>query len=266
MSIDPSAERSKVCQDNFSYFYSEVLRLLSPDESVLPFDSEPCEKRNGAAGFFDNGTLCNLSDFRKQKLENLLRQAFRACEPDFEETLEPVITMCQLKAVIKSKQAGSDDGASQPVFDSSCSFSKRKRNHQPQSGVDEENEEEEDDMQVLLESDPTLVEEMIKKHCDEHYASLFHMEKQLEGLINAVVSGSRPMIPVEMHKLCNMIKDLPQENLDRVSEIVHQGKPDEELPDETVVHLEKEDHMKLWRLYYFVEAVKKDRKDASGQW
>ncbi|XP_043807473.1 uncharacterized protein LOC110602118 isoform X7 [Manihot esculenta] len=51
--------------------------------------------------------------------------------------------------------------------------------------------EDEDDLQFLLENDSSLVEASIKKYSDQLSAKLDHMEKQIEELLDVVVSTCR---------------------------------------------------------------------------
>ncbi|KAK9221533.1 hypothetical protein WN944_009960 [Citrus x changshan-huyou] len=118
-----------------------------------------------------------------------------------------------------------------------------------------------DDLQFLLESDSSEVEETVKKYSDELFATLGHMEQKLEELLNTVVSRCRPMTRPEKQELRKLIQKLPQNNLARVVEIVQHSKLADSRPsDEYFVDLEKEDNVTLWRLFYYVKAVEKARE------
>ncbi|ESR59906.1 hypothetical protein CICLE_v10015858mg [Citrus x clementina] len=128
-------------------------------------------------------------------------------------------------------------------------------------GADKENGEVDDDLQFLLESDSSEVEETVKKYSDELFATLGHMEQKLEELLNTVVSRCRPMTRPEKQELRKLIQKLPQNNLARVVEIVQHSKLADSRPsDEYFVDLEKEDNVTLWRLFYYVKAVEKARE------
>ncbi|GAY61287.1 hypothetical protein CUMW_208780, partial [Citrus unshiu] len=108
-------------------------------------------------------------------------------------------------------------------------------------GADKENGEVDDDLQFLLESDSSEVEETVKKYSDELFATLGHMEQKLEELLNTVVSRCRPMTRPEKQELRKLIQKLPQNNLARVVEIVQHSKLADSRPsDEYFVDLEKE--------------------------
>ncbi|KAH9742609.1 NET domain-containing protein [Citrus sinensis] len=150
-----------------------------------------------------------------------------------------------------------------------------------------------DDLQFLLESDSSEVEETVKKYSDELFATVIsrtfrfyvlkafhpfidivcglvsgwspeltgHMEQKLEELLNTVVSRCRPMTRPEKQELRKLIQKLPQNNLARVVEIVQHSKLADSRPsDEYFVDLEKEDNVTLWRLFYYVKAVEKARE------
>ncbi|KAF8399813.1 hypothetical protein HHK36_015684 [Tetracentron sinense] len=121
-----------------------------------------------------------------------------------------------------------------------------------------------DDLQFLLENGGSQVEETLKKYSDELSATLGHMEQQLEELLDIVMSKCRPMTLVEKQELRKLIQKLPQKNLDRVVEIIQHSRLPETCPcDEIHIDLEKEDSLTLWRLYYYVEAVKNAKKLSS---
>ncbi|XP_065878097.1 uncharacterized protein [Euphorbia lathyris] len=126
---------------------------------------------------------------------------------------------------------------------------------------DKGNGESDDDLQFLLVNDSSLVEEAVKKYSDQLFTTLGHMEKQLEELLDAVVSTCRPMSSNEKQHLKKLIQKLPPKNLNRVVEIVQRNKLAEaQCSDEIFVDLERQDHVTLWRLYYYTEAVEKARK------
>lgn len=128
-------------------------------------------------------------------------------------------------------------------------------------GADKENGQVDDDLQFLLESDSSEVLETVKKYSDELSATLGHMERKLEELLNTVVSRCRRMTRAEKQELRKLIQKLPQNNLARVVEIVQHSKVADSRPsDEYFVDLEKEDNVTLWRLFYYVKAVEKARE------
>ncbi|KAH9791081.1 NET domain-containing protein [Citrus sinensis] len=142
-------------------------------------------------------------------------------------------------------------------------------------GADKENGEVDDDLQFLLESDSSEVEETVKKYSDELFATVisrtfrFYVRKAFRPFIDIVcglVAGwspelYRPMTRPEKQELRKLIQKLPQNNLARVVEIVQHSKLADSRPsDEYFVDLEKEDNVTLWRLFYYVKAVEKARE------
>lgn len=128
-------------------------------------------------------------------------------------------------------------------------------------GADDEYREVDDDMQFLLENDAPKVEAVVKKHSDEVFTMLGHMEQQLEELLDTVLSNCRLMTLSEKQQLRKLIQKLPPRNLDRVVEIIQCSKPSGKYSaDEIHVDLEKQDNVTLWRLYYYVKAVDNARE------
>ncbi|KAL0741722.1 hypothetical protein Bca4012_083235 [Brassica carinata] len=127
------------------------------------------------------------------------------------------------------------------------------------------NEEVKDDIQLLMKSDPGLFKEIVKKHTDDVLASLNDMQHQAEKLLDNVATSCRPMSRDEKRDLQKSIKELPGGNLKRVAEIIkdHYVASGKEFSDEVTVNLEEEDDVMLWRLHFYVAAVKSARKLAS---
>ncbi|KAF8028949.1 hypothetical protein BT93_E1580 [Corymbia citriodora subsp. variegata] len=123
-----------------------------------------------------------------------------------------------------------------------------------------------DDLQFLMGSDRSRVDQLLKKYSDEHSSKLDHMGKLLEELLDTVMSKCRSMTRREKIQLQKLIQNLPQDNLQRVVEILrHSNSSKTDLSDDITVDLEKEDNRTLWRLYYYVQAVEKARKLAAIQ-
>ncbi|XP_030530850.2 uncharacterized protein LOC115741212 isoform X2 [Rhodamnia argentea] len=122
------------------------------------------------------------------------------------------------------------------------------------------------DLQFLLASDQLRVDQMLKKYSDEHSSKLEYMGKQLEELLDTVASKCRSMTRKEKIQLQKLIRNLPQDNLERVVGIL--GRNDSSktnLRDAVSVDLEKEDNGTLWRLYFYIRAEEKARKLAAIQ-
>ncbi|THG23381.1 hypothetical protein TEA_006473 [Camellia sinensis var. sinensis] len=122
-------------------------------------------------------------------------------------------------------------------------------------GADDEYREVDDDMQFLLENDAPKVEAVVKKHSDEVFTMLGHMEQQLEELLDTVLSNCRLMTLSEKQQLRKLIQKLPPRNLDRVVEIIQCNKPFGKYSADEI-----HDNVTLWRLYYYVKAVDNARE------
>ncbi|KAI8533556.1 hypothetical protein RHMOL_Rhmol10G0020000 [Rhododendron molle] len=97
-----------------------------------------------------------------------------------------------------------------------------------------------EDLQFLLENS-TKVEESMKKHSDEQSETLGHMERQLEEILDRILSTCRLMTLSEKQQLQKLIQKLPPRNLDRVVEIIQRNKPSGKYSSGTIhVDLEKE--------------------------
>ncbi|MFS8032200.1 putative NET domain-containing protein [Helianthus anomalus] len=126
---------------------------------------------------------------------------------------------------------------------------------------DNENGEVDDTLQVLLENRGPKLVEKLENHSAEISAMLERMKEKLEELVDIVVSSCRAMSLVEKHQLSKMVQNLDPENLDRIVEIIQQGKPPEKQSrDDIIVDLQNEDHSTLWRIYFHVKAAENARK------
>ncbi|GAV88090.1 hypothetical protein CFOL_v3_31514, partial [Cephalotus follicularis] len=264
-----SEDNNKVGPDFFGYYRHEIVELLSQDEDLLTSTSDASGLSicNGAGSLFNCSLGAGLSDFKKERLKTLLRQAVIALTPEVAEMLNPVVSMINLRSQLRRKGTGSDCDAGQvpqkkfKVSSSSSSISipvnASPVNCKSIRGAD-------DDLQFLLDNDRLQVEETIKKYSNQLSGTLSHMEQQLEEILDVVVSKWRPMSRCEKQQLQKLIQDLPPKNLDRVLQIVGRSKRAEtQSSDQFFVDLDKEDNLTLWRLYYYVKAVEKARKLSS---
>ncbi|CAK7328180.1 unnamed protein product [Dovyalis caffra] len=335
--LEASAHINKSGPDYFSYYTCQVKELLSQDDDSLPFSMDVTGNtlgesegknviENGSNGLiFSNSVGAGLSDYKKERLNALLRQAVAALAPAVDqmidkacdkEMIDSVIKMDRIKSEVRCKRLASEnivaeggaeqnpskklkisssfsstsnpanaspassgsfrEGSASKCMDSGClnvalpreGISNVVLNHcahcsiagTPAQKTGPEGKGD-DDMQFLLQTDSSMVEKAIKKYSDELITTLAHMEKQLEELLDAVVSTCRPMKTIEKQELQELIKKLPPKNLNRVAEIVQRGKPlGMQSSDEVLVDLEQQDNVTLQRLYYYVEAVEKTRE------
>eukprot|EP00257_Ricinus_communis_P020331 XP_015579536.1 uncharacterized protein LOC8260352 isoform X3 [Ricinus communis] len=258
-----SADLNKAGPDYFSFYTGEVKSLLSQDEDFLPFAAELSGNKCGegevrgnvivepSSGSFLSSVGAGLSDHKKERLKSLLLQALAVLTPEADESQ----VRSRKMGATSECEIGQNKKRSKMSSSSSTSFSK------PASPVSSEScREVDDDLHFLLQSDASLVEETIRKYSDQLFATLSCMEKQLEELLDNVVSTCRPMTLIEKKHLQKLIQKLPPKNLNRVVEIVQHSKPEAQSCEEIFIDLELEDNIMLWRLYYYIEAVEKAKK------
>ncbi|KAF7117042.1 hypothetical protein RHSIM_RhsimUnG0005800 [Rhododendron simsii] len=263
-----SAELDLVGPDYFSFYTQEVAELLSHDEDFLPLPSETAEFGERTSDMVGDkaivlGTLfsspigARLSEYKKERLKALLRQSAVTLSQEVDEGaiyllyqgatlwlhmvgVDNSLTLCP---------ASGDDAKQHPhkkiKLSSSTSFAS---NGSPVSA--EVNE----DLQFLLENS-AKVDESMKKHSDELSETLGHMERQLEEILDRILSTCRLMTLSEKQQLQKLIQKLPPRNLDRVVEIIQRNKPSGKYSS-GMIH----DNLTLWRLYCCVEAVENARK------
>ncbi|XP_043807469.1 uncharacterized protein LOC110602118 isoform X3 [Manihot esculenta] len=258
-----------------------------------------------SGSLFDNCVGVSLSECKKERLNALLRQTLATLAPEVDEMLDPVVALRRLQSQVRKRKliSGHKDVTSEGEKELENANKRSKKSSSSSTSITRaaspfqcnarettcKNEsefhlasntsadkrdgegEDEDDLQFLLENDSSLVEASIKKYSDQLSAKvdacfqLDHMEKQIEELLDVVVSTCRPMSVAEKKQLQILIQKLPPKNLNRVAEIVQREKPSEtQNYDEIFVDLEKKDKETLWRLYYYVEAVEKARKLSSS--
>ncbi|KAL3624290.1 hypothetical protein CASFOL_033106 [Castilleja foliolosa] len=236
-----STLNNKVGPDLFGFYTSEVAELLSKDfqlESGLPKNTATKENNGikSSTPLFSNGIGALVSsEFKKERLKSLLRQSVFTLTKEVDEMIDPVLSICQIRSRLKCK------GRLLRLDASSC---KADKPHQPLKKLKrgcsnhltngpiknsdaqdvEESVEIDDDMRLLLESDTTMVEELMKNYSNEFAAKLNHMEQKLEELLNISMTSCRQMTLVEKQHLRKLIQNLSPNNLDRVTEIIGQDK------------------------------------------
>ncbi|KDP36255.1 hypothetical protein JCGZ_09820 [Jatropha curcas] len=253
-----------------------------------------------SSSFFHNSVGAGLSDYKKERLNSSLRQTLAVLAPQVDEMLEPVVAMRKLQTEVRSRKLFSGHKGTEsegkmrqknpdkrikmsssssttiatptsPISSGTCKefqCNANKNENESHFGSNTSSgkgdREGDGDLQFLLENDSSLVEETIKKYSDQLLTTLGHMEKQLEEILDTVVSTCRPMTLTEKQQLRKLIQKLPPKNYNRVVEIVQRSKPvDTHQSDEIFIDLEQQENATLWRLYYYVEAVDKARKLSS---
>ncbi|KAF8088128.1 hypothetical protein N665_0552s0016 [Sinapis alba] len=220
----PSMDSSTTGPNFLGCYIDQVAELLSQEERIpLHEDNKPSTEIIGA----------DISSLKREKLNALLRQCVRDLIPGVDEMQSRARSMHLMS---------------------------RLSNKKPPIPVT--NEEVEKDIQLLLKSDSGLLKEIVKKHTDDVLTSLNNMQQQAEKLLDNVATSCRPMSRDEKRDLQKSIKELPGGNLKRVAEIIkdHYVAAGKEFSDEVTVNLEEEDNVMLWRLHFYVAAVKSARK------
>ncbi|XP_002868645.2 uncharacterized protein LOC9304717 isoform X2 [Arabidopsis lyrata subsp. lyrata] len=240
--MTPSLESSKTGPDVFGYYRTQVEELLSQKEKI------PHHKHVDTKKSSTEIIGAELSDLKKEKLNALLRQCVLDSTPEVDE-MQSRVDSLHLMSQLSNKKPSTLPTDAESVIPEDPSF-----------------KEVEDDIQLLMKSDPGLVKEIVGKHSSDLLARLNDVQQQLEKLLDNVVTTCRPMSRGEKRDLQRTIKELPGENLERVAGIIknHYVALGKEMPDDVfVINMEEEDNILLWRLHYFVAAVKSARKLAS---
>lgn len=108
-----SAENDRVGPDYFGYYKQEVIELLSHDEDFLPFDTETSElcgreyaraegndaveHNNDSDSLFGNALTDKLSEFKRERLKRLLRQAVIILSSEVDEVILFPFLCCTLE-------------------------------------------------------------------------------------------------------------------------------------------------------------------------
>ncbi|CAK9317833.1 unnamed protein product [Citrullus colocynthis] len=268
--LSDTADQDKLGPDTFSYFKQEVIDLLSQEDN-LP--SPPHNSRiSGVSSPFGDCLGPKLSHFKKEKLKTLLRQSVAILSKEVNEMFPPALSTQSLKSYLRSKKKleNVEKIAMNDVEQAPCkklkslSFSTSPSAHEDCVNLGSSIVID-DELQFFLENNSEQIENIVTELSNDLSGTLGHMEQQLEEVLDSVLSNCRPLTFKEKEQLQKLVEELPSENLGRVAEIVIQHRTDEtDLVDEIHIDLDKENNTTLWRLYYYVEAVEKAKKLASG--
>ncbi|WOG83936.1 hypothetical protein DCAR_0103115 [Daucus carota subsp. sativus] len=318
-----SAEQDKTGPDYFGYYTREVGYLLSQAEGYFPCPSQTFDlaKRNhglisgtdtskyintgkeesssGNGALFCNALGAGISDFKKERLNALLRQSVPLLTEEVKEMEDPVIALHRIqrykeKLSTSPAENGDDNGENPCKKPKLCSSSSSIRSTSPTSSSHNVESAyflprhphngsyftiipaktnvilnfkidigclENDDLQLLLRTESVKVEETMKEMSDELSEMLECKKKKLEQLLDIVMSHFRPMTLVEKQQLRKLIWKLPPNNLNRVVELIQRSQPSiNNSSDEVFVDIENLDNKTLWRLYYYVHTFENARK------
>ncbi|CAF1920340.1 unnamed protein product [Brassica napus] len=227
----PSSETQRVKPaDSFGDYRSQVSRLLSQQEKISLRDQEATMSHSNTA------IGAGMSHLKREDLNVLLRQCVRDLTPEVNEMHMRVCSMKLFsdKATKCSVPADSEEGT-------------------------------EDDVKNLL-SNPDIVKKLTSQYSNVLLHELDDMQQQLENILDDVVATCRPMSRGEKLDLRKAIMELPGGNRDRIAGIVqeHCKTSGKDFSDEVIANLDQsEDNIMLWRLHYYIGAVKNAQKLAS---
>ncbi|CAA0820927.1 Unknown protein [Striga hermonthica] len=192
-----SSVDNRVGPDFFGFFTTEVVELLSRDEGKRSIKNSESKENNGAIGsesLFNNGVGALLSDSKRESLKSLLRQSVFTLTKEVDEIVDPILSICRIHSCLKCKEQLLCLDASACKVDTQQPHKKLKHgcsNGNTDTKYTQECSEIDDDMRILLESDTTKVEELVKKQTNEFSTTLCHMEKKLEELLNTLMTSCR---------------------------------------------------------------------------
>ncbi|XP_048633436.1 bromodomain testis-specific protein-like [Brassica napus] len=226
----PSTDSSTTGPNFLGCYRDQVAELLSQEERIPHHEDGDTKKPSTEI------IGAGISSLKREKLKALLRQCVTDLIPGVDEMQSRARSMLLMSQLSNKKPS-----------------------------ISVTNEEVEDDIQLLMKSDPRLFKEIVKKHTDDVLTSLNNMQQQAEKLLDNVATSCRPMSRDEKRDLQRSIKELPGGNLKRIAEIIkdHRAASGKAFSDEVTVNLEEEDNVMLWRLHFYVAAVKSARKLAS---
>ncbi|CAN7044875.1 unnamed protein product [Brassica rapa subsp. trilocularis] len=220
----PSSETQRVKPaDSFGDYRSQVSQLLSQEEKISLRDREATMSHSNTA------IGAGMSHLKREDLNVLLRQCVRDLTP---EVNEMHLRACSMKR-FSDKAAKCDVPA-----------------------------DSEDDVTNLL-SNPDIVKKLTSQYSNVLLHELDDMQQQLENILDDVVATCRPMSRGEKLDLRKAIMELPGGNRDRIAGIVeeHCRTSGKEFSDEVIANLDQsEDNTMLWRLHFYVGAVKNAQK------
>ncbi|ESQ32729.1 hypothetical protein EUTSA_v10004828mg [Eutrema salsugineum] len=234
----PSSETLRVRHaDSFGSYRSQVAEFLSQEERISLHDLQATVRHSNTA------IGAGMSNLNKEKLNVLLRQCVKNLTPEIDEMQQRV---CRMHLI---SQMANNCASSSPSILQSIVV------------PDESGGATEDDIQNLV-SDLDLVKRLMSQDSHALLSELENMQQELENLLDDVVATCRPMTHGEKRDLQKSIKELPEGNLHRIAEIVanHCIRSGKEFFDEVIVNLEQSDNIMLWRLHFYVGAVKNARK------
>ncbi|CAH2045194.1 unnamed protein product [Thlaspi arvense] len=233
----PSPETQRLRPtDTFGNYRSQVAELLSQEEKLSLRDQEAALRHSNTA------IGAGMSNLKKENLNVLLRQCVGNLTLEIKEIQQRVFRM-YLISELTNESPSSSPSLLQSI------------------APEEAGGPTEDDIQYLK-SDPDHVRSLTSQYSNALLSEMENMQQELENLLDDVVTTCRPMTHGEKRDLQKSIKKLPVRNLERIAEIVgdHWITSGKDLSDEVMVNLDQSDNIMLWRLHFYVGAVKNAKK------
>lgn len=261
----------------FAYYKHLVLDLLSENGTCfIPFteadsigesegshNDDKGRKLNYFCGaYFSEAIADGLSEFKKERVLATLNESATCFNREVDEMLDHILAAFQIDSNLRERvQSPSNlNAALDEDEDLSMPLNNKKRKaHSNKSNYSGRNStsvaQVYNNIQALQGKDE-ICHEDVEKYTFHLLKKLDKMEENLEDYLNVVMSKCRPMTRIEKHRLGKTIRKLPEKALDRAVEILQPSNfSAKDLPEKIFVDLEKQDNVKLWRLYYYVELV-----------
>ncbi|XP_048500567.1 uncharacterized protein LOC104893757 isoform X3 [Beta vulgaris subsp. vulgaris] len=214
--LEGQGQQNMIGPDLFGFYKCEVVDLLTQEESFPPFSFRtkeavkvsPHVPENGkgadsfshVSSLFRNSIENVIPDVKRELLKSSLRKSVSALTKEVDEVLDPVIRIRHVMSCLHSKTRESS-GEKAPIAEDSSTLHCKKLKTSPSNSkgalsIDQSRDAEKEtdvsvDLKLLLESEPILVEKAMIEQSDELFVMLNYMEKQLEGLLDVVVSKCR---------------------------------------------------------------------------
>ncbi|KAJ4757589.1 bromodomain testis-specific protein [Rhynchospora pubera] len=242
---------------DFIGYYRHLFRMqISEIEERSP-SSQPVQ-------LFCKSLGGGLSYYAKSKLMSVLHEAADALNKEADELLGKIIAKLEAESNLgQSCFSGKFNEGSTPE-----PFIGRKRkmpigSNFSQSDNDFCNSELDEQVHTGLQSADAngVHEESTEKYSADLLHKLCKMEEGVEEFLNEVVLNCRTMTSAEKQLLGSRIQNLPEKAYDRLIEIFQMRNPfSRQNSDCVFINLDKQDTATLWRLYYYVETVRKASK------
>ncbi|KAK9117379.1 hypothetical protein Sjap_016326 [Stephania japonica] len=277
-------EPNEVGREYFGYYIREIQELLSLKKDLLSplCTGNPASSSGTCAKFkvnainvdcknsnslFGNCLGDKLSDLERERLKASLKQSVTDLSREVDELVDPIFSMCRLKALLRNKEHltnnanstgrnASESPLKKQRMSSSISSTSISTDAEVHASEYVEEDFLDEDLRILQETEESETKEIMKKYSDELFDKLECMEQKLEELLDLVMSAFRQMTLLEKQDLRKRVQNLPPKNLDRVVEIVQRKKlPKFQSCNEVHIDLEEVDNVTLWRVYFYAEAV-----------